>query len=747
MLGAALFGVGLTAPSEGADMVSSEAAAIVIFRESSVPAILFGAEEVRKALREKGCKAAEAPLDQLGEAGASVRIIVALHASAAAKGEFRKEGGKPPKPPAPQGYAIRRTRRGRRTAWWVLGADPPGAMYGALAVAETIRVEKGGISALSEADGKPAIPRRGIKFNIPLDARTPSYDDSGDAAQRNIAEMWNLAFWREFLDDMARCRYNTLTLWNPHPFPSLVKLPGYPKVALDDICVTTLKPTHVHGRLGEHMGVSQAVLSNLKVVKKISMGEKIAFWRRVMEHARDRGIDVYFITWNVLVNSAEGKYGITAAQDNPKTIAYLRECVRELILTYPLLKGIGVTAGEDMRNRRDRFSKEKWLWSTYGQGVLDAKKKTPDRKVHFIHRVWQTGLDEIMRDFVKKYPDPIDLGFKYARARLYSSTQPPFSRQLCKEMKPRGLRCWWNLRNDDIFVFRWGDPEYVREFLRNLPPQKLTAGYHMGSDGYVWGREFISRQPQKPRQLEIRKHWYSFMLWGRLGYDLDLDRSHFVKVLAARFGGVSGSPLYEAWARASRIIPLVNRFHWRNWDFMWSVEGCMDQRKGFHTVRDFIRNGTMEGSGLVTIPEFVDRQARGPSGKGVTPLEVTRQLRSHADFALKTLAKLRQGVGDNWELDQTLGDIEAMSHLGNYYAAKIAGAVALCTFARSKDPKDRHSAVQHLEDAVTHWQRYACVATGQYHAQLLARTRRLDWLELFQHVKKDVEIARRAGGS
>jgi len=47
------------------------------------------------------------------------------------------------------------------------------------------------------------------------------------------------------------------------------------------------------------------------------------------------------------MNSVEGKYGITNAQDNPNTIAYLRECVRETVLTYPLLAGIGVTAGEN----------------------------------------------------------------------------------------------------------------------------------------------------------------------------------------------------------------------------------------------------------------------------------------------------------------------------------------------------------------------------------------------------------------
>ena len=44
-----------------------------------------------------------------------------------------------------------------------------------------------------------------------------------------------MEFWREFLDDLARHRYNVLTLWSLHPFPSLVKVPEFPDVALADV--------------------------------------------------------------------------------------------------------------------------------------------------------------------------------------------------------------------------------------------------------------------------------------------------------------------------------------------------------------------------------------------------------------------------------------------------------------------------------------------------------------------------------
>ena len=54
-----------------------------------------------------------------------------------------------------------------------------------------------------------------------------------------------------------------------------------------------------------------------------------------MEYAHNRGIEVYWFTWNIFTYGAEGKYGIDDRQDNDTTIAYFRSAVREMVLTYP----------------------------------------------------------------------------------------------------------------------------------------------------------------------------------------------------------------------------------------------------------------------------------------------------------------------------------------------------------------------------------------------------------------------------
>jgi len=191
---------------------------------------------------------------------------------------------------------------------------------------------------------------------------------------------------------------------------------------------------------------------------------------------------------------------------------------------------------------------------------------------------------------------------------------------------------------------------------------------------------------------------------------------------------------------------LVNRFHWRDWDFMWAVEGCMDQRNGFHTVRDFITNETMQDSGLMSITEYVQRHLADEQMTGQTPIAVAEELRDYAGNSLKQVAVIRRKVKEmSKELRLTLGDIEAISHLGNYYASKILGATQLHLFEKSKYRKNKTSAVRHLLEAEKHWEKYAEVAGSQYRPQLLARTRVLDWKATLDDVKKDVEIAQTSG--
>ena len=134
----------------------------------------------------------------------------------------------------------------------------------------------------------------------------------------------------------------------------MVKVPEYPEVALADVMRTTVKFDSSYSLSGKDM-VRPTHLAHLETLKKMTIEEKIEFWRQVMQYAHDRGIEVYLFTWNIFVWGAEGKYGITSDQSNPATIDYFRKSVRETLLTYPLLAGFGITAGREHAEPQGRI--------------------------------------------------------------------------------------------------------------------------------------------------------------------------------------------------------------------------------------------------------------------------------------------------------------------------------------------------------------------------------------------------------
>lgn len=709
---------------------SLTAAEVALFYDRGVPQAVFAASEIRKAYA--GRSLIESDLNRLSADSSQLQIVVA-------SGSI--PGLTPPKSLGPQSYAIRRQARNGRTLIAALGADATGAMYGGLDIAEAVRLDS--LDSLTDSEHSPHIERRGIKFNIPLDARTPSYSDNNTVAQQNIPEMWSLDFWTAFLDEMARRRYNVLSLWNLHPFPSIVKVPEYPDVALDDVKRTLVPMDDTFSTSGSDM-VRPEMLAKLEMVKKMPIADKIAFWRTVMQYAHDRGIEVYWFTWNIFTWGAEGKYGITSKQDNPKTIDYFRASVRELVLTYPLLDGIGITAGEHMEERKDEFSKEKWLWNTYGRGIVDARKLQPERRVRLIHRFHQSNDTEITEAW-KDYPGTFELSFKYAIAHMYSIPNPPFIQPALPNIHAEH-RTWLTVRDDDIYSFRWGNPEFARAFIRNMPGPDKMAGFYMGPDGTVWGREFISTEPEKPRELIISKRWYSFMLWGRLSYDPKLPDSLFERTIAKRFPEVPAAELMRAWAEASKVFPEITRFFWGDIDVRWFPEACLSHprgAKGFYTVQHFVEGSTMPGSGVLSITEWRRKKLAGAPMEGVTPLEAADALAKSAANTLQMLPALRAKQGTDKELRLTLGDLEAMAWLGNYYAAKIRGAADLALFDKSGKPADRESAIRNLQLALEAWKRYARAYTVQYKQPLLYnRVGVVDIPGLTAKVEQDIAIAR-----
>jgi len=151
----------------------------------------------------------------------------------------------------------------------------------------------------------------------------------------------------------------------------------------------------------------------------------------------------------------------------------------------------------------------------------------------------------------------------------------------------------------------------------------------------------------------------------------------------------------------------------------------------------------MPESGVLDIVQWRQRKLAGQPMDGVTPPEVADALEKYSKATLSLVSELRLIHGASKELRLTLGDLEAMAHLGNYYAGKIRGASELALFDKTAKAEQRETAVRHLQATLLHWKQYARAYTLQYEQpKLYNRVGFVDIPALTGKVEQDIGIAR-----
>ena len=296
-------------------------------------------------------------------------------------------------------------------------------------------------------------------------------------------------------------------------------------------------------------------------------------------------------------------------------------------------------------------------------------------------------------------------------------------------------------------TFRWGDPDYVRSYIMNIPPESQTAGYHMGSDKFVWGRETMLRDHETPRQLQTKYNWYNFMLWGRMGYNPSLSNEHLVKLIAARFPDIDAAAFFNAWQAASKTYPMATKFHWHSWAYMWHVETCsgysketgLNHTQAFYDVLTFIDNPTMPGSGLMKISDYAKAYITGNVPTTGTPLMHAGLMQQNSEQALLELEKI--GESNIKEAELIKEDIRAMAHAGLYYSNKIKAATHYAIFQETNDKAHQKEAIQYMLQAYKAWEVYIDIFRTYYdHQKLSILNRVVDYDQLLKDVQEDVKL-------
>jgi hypothetical protein len=608
----------------------------------------------------------------------------------------------------------------------VLARDEAGAMYGTLELAEQVRA--GGLAGVRPGVANSRFPFRAIKFNLPWSSYRVD-----PALQLHHDTVRDLRFWREFLDMMAENRFNALTLWALHPWPYMIRATNFPKAcSFDDR----------------------------------ELAEWQAFWHKLFAMAKARGIETYMVNWNTFVSTGyRDAYDKNAVIDGPNYFGpsnttddvrrYNRESVTQVLNEYPDLAGIGITLGERM-DEMDVYKQVEWVEDVYFRGIKAAK-----RPAKFIYRAALKNNDPA---FVRKsiensgLPAPIWVELKFNWSHAYSTTTLVHAHgygtgEAYWNPPPKNHKMTWMMRNEDFFMLRWGQADFIREHLEKNGGD-YAGGYFVGSECYIPAKEYFHR-PDSPHltwRYAFEKQWLYYKQWGRLLYDPKTPDSVFEAEFDRRYGGGVGKPLLRAYSLAGRMPLRLASLYFSTWDFSLYSEGFLAPagEKGdpspFISVDDLIERKTLDPN-YVSVKDYVKTTAAG--GKfddaRVTPPRLADDLDKDGKATLELLRSIPAGPAT---LQCEIDDARAWAWLSVYFADKLRGAVAVASWRATRNEAEQTKAVSALEQAARSWEEVVRITQAHFagqppliHLQRL-KQRTFSWENYREDVQRDIQIAR-----
>lgn len=604
----------------------------------------------------------------------------------------------------------------------VIGGDAVGVMYGLLYVKEQLEQDK---TEIAEVEESPRMPFRALKFNLPWD----SYRN-GEALQLHTETCRDTMFWHSFLDMMAENRFNKLTLWNLHPFNFLVKLEKYP----------------------EANGFSDD-----------EMAEWEMFWKTLFRMAKDRCIETYLINWNIFVSeefahahnvseySAANKYIVEKGDTSEIIKDYTRESVKAVIDKYPNLTGLGITLGEGMGGMSAE-EREQWLLDSYIEGMRMAS-----RKVKFIHRVplsagkgsggsTSASVEQMTRqtlDTLTCVDGPINIELKFNWSHAHST--PHLAKVHGGKLTdaywnptPKNYKLAWMMRNEDFFMLRWGQPNFIRQHIA-LNGHEYVNGYYVGSECYIPAKDYFTVLPNTSYKYAFERQWMYYKNWGRLLYNPNTADKVFENAFNEKFPKL-GTQMFSAQTKVSRI-PLIIASYWNaTWDYTLYSEGMIGlsgDKVKLLSLTEMCNKQPMDPNYL-SIKDYLKLNGEKLEGK-ISPVDLADSIDSFCNSALLEVQNIN--TTDNNDLLYEVSDIKTWAQLGMYFSNKLRAAVAFQQYLNSGQKEIHQQSIKWLEKASAHWHQAVEITQPIYNpVPLMHYTKRHEDVNFhWAKVEKEVE--------
>ncbi len=585
--------------------------------------------------------------------------------------------------------------------------------------------------------GEPVSPfdLRAMKFDLPWS----SYRGGGVMTQ-HIETCRRPQFWDRLLDMLAGNGFNTLTLWNLHPFIYMFRPKGFEQAcALPDQDLEHWQELHRH----------------------------------IFAAAHQRGIRTFLVFWNVFTGPEPDRSAFERLSGQeyhlgPPNLAdwvgpYTRQCVKQVIDEYPDLDGLGFALGERMVGMSAHES-VKWIEDWVIGGMRDAS-----RPVEMLYRAPFGAGASLIRKSIERldWPEKVYVEVKYNWSHGHSIPQLAMTHAVHQrgqtnaclwDPPPTAYRIAWTVRNEDFFALDWGEPDFVRAHIaENNHP--YTGGYIIGSEGMIPAMEFACDSDQ-PRSWDyaFERQWLFWTVWGRLLADPDTPDAVFQAAFDSRYQPGLGEHMLQAWRLASRMPLRLASLYGATWDYTLYSEGfCSpfasspshDDATPLITVDELIDQPVLDPS-FVGIAQFVQSGCPEDLDDGkVSPAQLAATSHAEARTVIEILDYLPESVANNQlAYDLEIVQLRAWGLLSLYLAAKIRAAIALARFRTGGQERHGMDAVKELQLAQGIWRDLSWMTDQQYpvmpYIDRAASDYRFDfhWANLLDDVRAETDRVR-----
>lgn len=576
---------------------------------------------------------------------------------------------------------------------YIAGNDPSGTLYGCLALAEQIAVQKK-IPAKINITDEPEMVLRGQCIGIQKSTYLPG---------RNVYEypytpetfpwFYDKKLWLQVLDSMVDNRMNSLYLWNGHPFASLVKLKDYPyAVEVDDL---TFKKN-----------------------------EEI--YRFLTTEADKRGIWVIQMFYNIIVSKPFAEHHKIKTQERERPIIplvadYTRKSIAAFVEKYPNV-GLMVCLGEAMEGvGKDDVE---WFTKTIIPGVQDGLKvlgKTEEPPI--VLRAHDTDAPSVMEAALPIYKN------------LY--TEAKFNGEALTYARPRGewaklhkrLSELGSVQIENVHIlanlepFRYGSPDFIRQSVVGMHEVMGGNGLHLYPQASYWDWPYSADSVKGKRLLQIERDWIWYKAWSRYAWKANRSRAeeinYWAGLLATKFGcsNADGRKILEAYEQSGEIAPkLLRRFGITDGNRQTLTLGMlMTQlinpfRYGLFTL--LYDAESPEGEMLI---DYADKAWKGEKHIGETPVQIIHEVKLHGDKAVQAITSVETHITLNKAgFERLKNDMFCYKALAYHFAEKAEAALDVLRYKYSNDMKDLEKALPVLQKSVDSYRQLAELTKGTY---------------------------------